>query len=60
MLGALREAAVLLDGHRCLKAAESISAIDPALGERVRLMLDGLQYKELLTALDGAMAGENP
>jgi len=60
LLGTLREAAELLDGQRCLDVVQSIRAIDPELGERVRMMLDGLQYKELLVALDSVLARSNP
>jgi hypothetical protein len=48
----LREAAVLLDDPRCLKVVGMISDHNHELGERLRCMVENLQYKEMLTALD--------
>lgn len=49
----LAKATELLDGQRILEATRQISDIDRELAERLRRMVDKLQYKELLKALDG-------
>jgi len=53
----LREAAVLLDDQRCLKVAGMISDHNHELGERLRCMLENLQYKEMLAVLDNLTGG---
>ncbi|MCP4042383.1 MAG: response regulator, partial [Gammaproteobacteria bacterium] len=50
---ALREAAVRLDGDRCLEVSGEISDTDPELGQRLRNMVEDLQYRKMLTVLDG-------
>jgi len=55
----LREAAVLLDDQRCLKVAGMISDHNHELGERLHCMVENLQYKEMLTALD-SLTREEP
>jgi CheY-like chemotaxis protein len=52
LLEELRQAAVLLDGPRCLALAAKIGAIDDELGARLRRMVGNLQYQELLEVLD--------
>jgi signal transduction histidine kinase/DNA-binding NarL/FixJ family response regulator len=52
----LREAAVLLDDQRCLKVAGVISDHNHELGERLRCMVENLQYKEMLAVLDNYSA----
>jgi signal transduction histidine kinase/CheY-like chemotaxis protein len=59
LVEALREAAILLDGRRCIELAARIRDVDPAAGDRVLLMLEGLQYKELLVLLDDVLARSN-
>ena len=48
----LRKAAVLLDDQKCLKVAGMISDHNHELGERLRCMVENLQYREMLTVLD--------
>jgi len=48
----LREAAVLLDDQNCLKVAGMISDHNHDLGERLRCMVQNLQYREMLAVLD--------
>ena len=48
----LREAAILLDDERCLKAAGIISDYNHETGEHLRRMVENLQYKEILVTLD--------
>jgi signal transduction histidine kinase/CheY-like chemotaxis protein len=52
LLEELRQAAVLLDGPRCIELAGKIDAIDDELGARLRRMIGNLQYQELLDVLD--------
>jgi signal transduction histidine kinase/ActR/RegA family two-component response regulator len=52
LLEELRQAAVLLDGPRCLALAAKIGAIDDESGARLRRMVGNLQYQELLEMLD--------
>ena len=52
LIEALRAAAVLLDDQRCLKVAGMISDHNHALGERLRCMVENVQYKEMLMVLD--------
>jgi Amt family ammonium transporter len=44
----LREATVLLDDQHCLKVAGMISDHNHELGERLRCMVENLQYKETI------------
>jgi len=53
----LRDAVVLLDKQRCLKAAGMISESSHTLGEQLRCMVENMRFKEILTALD-KFAGE--
>jgi len=53
----LRDAVVLLDKQRCLKAAGMISESSHKLGEQLRCMVENMRFKEILTALD-KFAGE--
>jgi len=53
----LREAAVLLDDQHCLKVAGMISDHNHELGERLRCMVENLQYKEMLAVLDNLTGG---
>ena len=53
----LREAAVLLDDQNCLKVAGMISNYNHELGERLRCMVENLQYKEMLAVLDNLIGG---
>ena len=53
----LREAAVLLDDQLCLKVAGMISDHNHELGERLRCMVENLQYKEMLAVLDNLTGG---
>jgi signal transduction histidine kinase/DNA-binding NarL/FixJ family response regulator len=55
----LREAAVLLDDQRCLKVAGMISDHNHELGERLRCMVENLQYKEMLAAVDSLTREES-
>ena len=48
----LLKAAELLDGPRILEVISHISDINHELGERLRRMVENLQYKELLKVLD--------
>ncbi len=48
----LQEAAILLDGQRCLKVAGIISDHNHELGDRLRRMVENLKYKEMLAVLD--------
>ena len=48
----LQEAAILLDGQRCLKVAGIISDHNHKLGDRLRRMVENLKYKEMLAVLD--------
>ncbi|MCP4021037.1 MAG: response regulator [Desulfobacteraceae bacterium] len=48
----LQEATELLHDKRCLKAAGMISDHNHELGECLRHMVENLEYKEILTALD--------
>ena len=59
LIEALREAAVLLDDQHCLKMAGMISDHSHELGERLRCMVEDLQYKEMLTALDNVTTRES-
>jgi signal transduction histidine kinase/CheY-like chemotaxis protein len=52
LLEELREAAVLLDGERCLEVAGRIARIDDKLGARLENMVKNLRHKELLAQLD--------
>jgi signal transduction histidine kinase/DNA-binding NarL/FixJ family response regulator len=52
LIEALREAAVLLDDQNCLKVAGMISDHNHELGERLRCMVENLQYREMLAVLD--------
>jgi hypothetical protein len=52
LLEELRQAAVLLDGPRCLELAAKIGTVDDELGARLRRMVGNLQYQELLEVLD--------
>jgi hypothetical protein len=57
LIEALREAAVLLDEQHCLKVAGMISDHNHELGERLRCMVENLQYKEMLSVLDTVPGG---
>jgi len=57
LIEALREAAVLLDDQHCLKVAGMISDHNHELGERLRCMVENLQYKEMLLVLDNLTGG---
>ena len=59
LIETLQEAAVLLDDQRCLKVAGMISDHNHELGERLRCMVENLQYKEMLTALDNLIRRES-
>jgi len=48
----LLEAAELLDNQSCLKVAGMISDHNHELGERLRSMVENLQYREMLTIID--------
>jgi len=48
----LREAVVLLDDQRCLKVSGIISDHSHEMGERLRRMVEDLQYKKILATLD--------
>ena len=48
----LYEAAVLLDGERCLSVSGMISDSNHELGECLRYMVENFQYKEILEVLD--------
>jgi len=52
LLEALREAAVLLDEQRCLEAVGMMSDHNPDLSECLRRMVEDLQYKKMLAALE--------
>jgi CheY-like chemotaxis protein len=52
LLEELREAAVLLDGERCLEVAGRIAHINQNLGARLENMVKNLRHKELLAQLD--------
>ncbi|MBM3302637.1 MAG: hypothetical protein FJY85_22130, partial [Deltaproteobacteria bacterium] len=52
-----REAVELLDGKFCLDVINRISDIDLKLGERLRRMVVGRQYRELLRVLDAVVEG---
>ena len=56
LLEELRQAAVELDGPRCLEIAEGIDAVDGELRGRLQRMVIDLQYSELLQILDHAIA----
>ncbi len=58
LISALRHGAELLDHERCLNAAGMISDYDHELGDRLRSMVEDLQYEEVLTILD-ALPGVN-
>ena len=55
----LREAAVLLDDQNCLRVAGMISDHNYELGERLRCMVENLQYREMLTVLDNLTREES-
>jgi signal transduction histidine kinase/CheY-like chemotaxis protein len=55
----LREATVLLDDQHCLKVAGMISDHNHELGERLRCMVENLQYKEMLSVLDNLTRRES-
>jgi signal transduction histidine kinase/DNA-binding NarL/FixJ family response regulator len=57
LIEALREAAVLLDEQHCLKVAGMISDHNHELGERLRCMVENLQYREMLSVLDTVPGG---
>jgi len=48
---------VLLDEQHCLKVAGMISDHNHELGERLRCMVENLQYKEMLSVLDTVPGG---
>jgi len=48
----LQRAAELLDTRLCLNIINKISDISPNVGERLRRMVEDLQYQELLVILD--------
>ncbi len=52
LIQALRQAAVLLDDQHSLEVAGMISDHNHELGERLRCMVENLQYKKILTVLD--------
>ncbi len=52
LISDLKDAAVILNDQRCLKVAGMISDYNHELGEQLRSMVENLQYKELLAALD--------
>ncbi len=56
LLRDLRDAAVLLDGPRCLAIAGRIDADESELRGRLQHMVTELQYTELLQVLDNAIA----
>jgi len=55
----LWKATVLLDDQNCLKVAGMISDHNHELGERLRCMVESLQYKEMLTILDNLIRRES-
>ena len=48
---------MLLDDQNCLKVAGMISNYNHELGERLRCMVENLQYKEMLAVLDNLTGG---
>ena len=56
ILEELHEAAVLLDGARCLEVITKIDRIEATLGAQLRRMVDQLQYHVLLARLDPILA----
>lgn len=52
LLRDLTDAAVLLDGERCLQVVGGIEEHDPELGKGLRHMLGNLEYREVLAMLD--------
>jgi len=56
LLRGLCDAAVLLDGPRCLALVGSIDADERELRGRLQRMVDNLQYSELIQLLDSAIA----
>ena len=59
LIEALREATVLLDDQHCLEVAGMISDHNHELGERLRCMVENLQYKEMLAVLDNLTREES-
>ena len=49
----LQQGSALLDEELCLKAAGMIGNHNPELGERLRCMVEALQFREILSVLDG-------
>ena len=56
----LRASAVLLDDQRCLKIVGMISDHNHELGERLRCMVENVQYKEILAAVDNLTGDMSP
>jgi len=57
LIEALRDAAVLLDQERCLKIAGMISDHNHERGERLRRMVENVQFKKMLVVLDNLAGG---
>jgi signal transduction histidine kinase/FixJ family two-component response regulator len=58
LLDELLKHAELLDGQGCHEIAHRIRDIDCELGECIRIMVEELQYKELLAVLDNLVVKE--
>ncbi len=58
LLRELRRAVELLDEQACLAVIGEMDALDAGLSARLREMVRNIQYDELITALDGAVAEE--
>ncbi len=57
--GDLLEAALLLDAQHCLQVIEKIKDHDNEVAERLRDMVDKMQYREILVALESVEKGES-
>jgi signal transduction histidine kinase/CheY-like chemotaxis protein len=55
LLEALHEAAVHLDGERCLGIAVKIGAIEHEVGGKLQRMVKDMQYRELLALMDAVI-----
>ena len=60
LIDVLREAAVLLDAEKCINAAVMIADHDHEVAHNLRRMVEGMQYREILTALDNLPKGPSP
>lgn len=54
----LQKAVVLLDKNQCAEAIDKIRDHDPLLGDHFHHMVENLQYREILAALDPLAGGE--